>query len=332
MINRNSEAFSKFPQVYAIGSESGVEIGFSVTIHEDDYYDTAAKQKNRAIIPLINAKLPDAGSATIGTIQQALETEPGWILAEKTRNGFAPAYPDLQSLIAHLKSGNSSAKGGGAIYRILDFEEAASTASRVEEELSYVLTLFRPLMQLLQPTSDETQLARNMGELAELANDVPGLDPGNDEDGRKKVLREVAVRQGQPKFRENILEAYGRRCAISGCNLEWVLQAAHISPYNGVASNHVSNGLPLRADLHTLFDLGLIMIDSDTRTVSVSSGLVGTEYEQYSGVPLLSQQSRPTGRHALPSRRSWRCFRVVRGTSLRQTWPASPFLVPAAGN
>lgn len=33
VINWDSEAFSKFPQAYVIASETGLEVGFSVTIH-----------------------------------------------------------------------------------------------------------------------------------------------------------------------------------------------------------------------------------------------------------------------------------------------------------
>src|SRR5271155_3471993 len=40
-----------------------------------------------------------------------------------------------------------------------------------------------------------------------------------------------------------------------------LLEAAHISPYRGLQSNHPQNGLLLRADLHSLFDLGMLAVD-----------------------------------------------------------------------
>lgn len=291
VINADSDAFSRFPQVYAIASAIGVEVGFSVTIHEDDYYDVAAKQKNRAIIPIVNAKLPDPEGPLIGSIQQVLEAEEGWIIAEKTRNGFQPAYPDLPDLIADLRSGHGSDKGGGAIYRILDFAEAASSPARIEEELGHALSLFAPLMAALRPSGGDVLLVTNMSRLADEAAGIPAFDPYDDVDGRNKVLREVAIRQGQQKFRQKVLDAYDRRCAISGCTLEWILQAAHISPYNGAKSNHVSNGIPLRADIHTLFDLGLLRIDPESRKIHVAPALHGTEYEQYTGQTLASPVS-----------------------------------------
>src|ERR1700722_13744752 len=45
--------------------------------------------------------------------------------------------------------------------------------------------------------------------------------------------------------------------------IPWVLEAAHITPYMGASTNSLLNGLLLRADIHTLFNLGLISIDPD---------------------------------------------------------------------
>ena len=40
-----------------------------------------------------------------------------------------------------------------------------------------------------------------------------------------------------------------------------VVEAAHIWPYSGEEDNHPANGLLLRTDIHTLFDLELMGID-----------------------------------------------------------------------
>jgi hypothetical protein len=76
------------------------------------------------------------------------------------------------------------------------------------------------------------------------------------------------------------------RCAITGCNLEPLLDAAHIIAYRGPETNHPGNGLLLRTDLHTLFDLKLIAIDVTTMRLLISSTLVGTCYKQYRGSPI----------------------------------------------
>lgn len=53
-----------------------------------------------------------------------------------------------------------------------------------------------------------------------------------------------------------LLKAYGGKCAITGCDVLEALEAAHIYPLQGVATNDASSGLLRRSDLHTLFDLG----------------------------------------------------------------------------
>lgn len=103
------------------------------------------------------------------------------------------------------------------------------------------------------------------------------FDPDNVVDGRKEILARVRRRQGQGKFRDDLMSAYGERCAITGCGIKALLEAAHILPYRGPATNHVTNGLLLRADIHTLFDLGLIWIADDGK-VSCHKDLNGTDY------------------------------------------------------
>ncbi|MNH00702.1 hypothetical protein D3C87_467110 [compost metagenome] len=112
------------------------------------------------------------------------------------------------------------------------------------------------------------------------------FDPKNIDDGRRKIAREINVRQGQPKFRKDLLKAYNYQCAISGCGIQPILEAAHILPYKGKETNHVQNGILLRADLHTLFDLQLISIDPLTKIVSVDASLKNSEYNIYNGIKL----------------------------------------------
>jgi hypothetical protein len=90
------------------------------------------------------------------------------------------------------------------------------------------------------------------------------------EDARTTALRAVIQRRGQAGFRASILEAYDYRCAITDCDVEDVLEAAHIVPYKGEATNHVQNGLLLRADMHVLFDLYLICVKPVTLEILIS--------------------------------------------------------------
>ena len=97
-------------------------------------------------------------------------------------------------------------------------------------------------------------------------------------DARDRVVASVVRRRGQPEFRSALLEAYGGRCAISGCDAEAALEACHIRPYMGPHTNALSNGLLLRADLHTLFDLGLLAVETTSMRVIVAPELKGTTY------------------------------------------------------
>jgi putative restriction endonuclease len=114
----------------------------------------------------------------------------------------------------------------------------------------------------------------------------PGFDPATIRDGREWVLASIVRRRGQAAFRSSLLDAYASTCPITGCQVEPLLEAAHIIPYLGPSTNHVQNGLPLRADIHTLFDLQLLAVDPVTMTVELSPQLAGSEYTSLAGQPL----------------------------------------------
>jgi hypothetical protein len=109
------------------------------------------------------------------------------------------------------------------------------------------------------------------------------FDAENFEDARSKIERSIVQRRGQPKFRRQLLSAYGGRCAITDCDAEAALEAAHIMPYRGEHSNNPANGLILRADIHTLFDLHLLSIHPDTHKVVLSHELTASSYQHSCG-------------------------------------------------
>ena len=129
---------------------------------------------------------------------------------------------------------------------------------------------------------------RELGPL-ELNGTVQELDsagvftPVTDEDARRWCMRAILLRRGQPQFRAKLLKAYRGLCAVTRCNAVDALEAAHIKPYDGPVTNVVSNGILLRADLHTLFDLNLIGIDPKDHSVRVSHKLRGTVYRELDG-------------------------------------------------
>lgn len=107
-----------------------------------------------------------------------------------------------------------------------------------------------------------------------------------DVDARRHVIGLIVQREGQPAFRNALLKAYERQCAISGCRVEALLEAAHIVPYQGAHTNAPGNGLLLRSDLHKLFDLHLLHIDAYRRIVRISPELYRTEYEFLDGATM----------------------------------------------
>lgn len=68
----------------------------------------------------------------------------------------------------------------------------------------------------------------------------------------------VVPRLGQGSFRLAVLDAYGGGCAVTGEHALPALEAAHIRPWSSGGLHEVPNGLPLRRDLHRLFDLGYV--------------------------------------------------------------------------
>lgn len=104
-------------------------------------------------------------------------------------------------------------------------------------------------------------------------------------DRRDKELRAIYVRRGQRTFRRKLLKAYGQACAVTGCKITDLLEAAHISPYRGDHTNKVSNGLLLRTDVHTLFDLGLLWVNEQF-IVQVAKSARRSPYDELHGIRL----------------------------------------------
>lgn len=96
------------------------------------------------------------------------------------------------------------------------------------------------------------------------------------------LVRE-SIRRGQQVFKQELLKAYDGVCAITGCAVPEVLQAAHIIGYRGLATNVVPNGLLLRADVHLLYDRGLLTIDPGSLKVVTSDRLRRSCYAALDG-------------------------------------------------
>ena len=139
------------------------------------------------------------------------------------------------------------------------------------------------------------------------ALELNDFDPAGLQDERDRRLVEAAVREGQDRFRSALMDAYGSACAITGYNAVETLQAAHIYPYRGPATNRVSNGLLLRADIHVLFDRGAIAVHETSMEVLIKPHLEVTQYASLAGEKLRRPHKladRPSAA-ALRSHREW---------------------------
>jgi putative restriction endonuclease len=156
--------------------------------------------------------------------------------------------------------------------------------------------------------SGETDAAHARARSASLTDlEVAPFESLSDSDLREKTLAMVARRRGQASFRAMLLDAYSGKCCISGCDFVEVLEAAHIAPYRGVHSHHPQNGLLLRADLHTLFDLGHISVSDEYRVMITSKARASFQYQVLEGkkLTLPSNPSMAPSRLALSAHRTW---------------------------
>lgn len=107
-----------------------------------------------------------------------------------------------------------------------------------------------------------------------------------DADTRKFQETRQAVRQGQTKFRMDLLDAYGTHCAATNYDVAEGLEAAHIRPYRGAHTNETRNGLLLRADIHNLFDYGIIGVDPEAMKIVLNQRARRSKYSQLHDQPL----------------------------------------------
>lgn len=127
------------------------------------------------------------------------------------------------------------------------------------------------------------------GLLSRVVEFFVALDSLWSEQGREKesrrVPRTIAARRGQAKFRDDLLASFACTCCVTRCRTEAVLEAAHLESKRGSDIHEISNGLLLRSDIHTLFDLALFAIDPNNLSIALHPELDkhASEYRKYAG-------------------------------------------------
>lgn len=130
----------------------------------------------------------------------------------------------------------------------------------------------------------------------------------NSLDEREVIQRQIRARRGQAAFRQALRMRFGDTCLVTRCKLPDLLEAAHISPYRGEKDHHPSNGLLLRADIHTLFDLNLLGIDPATLQIHLHPRIQDLGYDAFAGHALACEPSLLSS-EALKSR--WKVFQAT---------------------
>ena len=138
-------------------------------------------------------------------------------------------------------------------------------------------TLIEP--EIPEPTPDEHLEDATEKELETFANELDTLPT----ESRERVLRAIAARRGQPKFRRRLLKLYQGRCALTQWDAEKALEAAHIVPWSDDGEDSPRNGMLLRADIHTLFDLHYLSVDPAEWKVYVADLIAHTRYGELQG-------------------------------------------------
>lgn len=239
------------------------------------------------------------------SMRRALQTARGWRSDKGDSPGGYPKYVRLPAMNIYYRPDESHERSWPPIrdlhFAFLDRVTGRYSELRKRSQRTYQPALIECLRQLLQrplpdpvyPSTGNGRASEAPGGLgsslleaaADQADQQGEFSISSEEDGRQRVLASIVRRQGQPGFRRRLLEAYGGACAFSGCSIREILDAAHISPYRGPKTNQLENGLLLRTDLHTLFDLHLLSVNSDM-TILVAPELMVGEYAALSGAPV----------------------------------------------
>jgi predicted restriction endonuclease len=130
-----------------------------------------------------------------------------------------------------------------------------------------------------------------------------------DEVVRLVELGKIARRPDQALFSAKVREAYGGKCAVTGCSTPAALEAAHVQVKKGADLNYLKNGILLRADIHALFDVGLITLTEDGGRVQARKELLSdATYQTLDGKKVYQPDHGGPSKENIRSHRARFCF------------------------
>lgn len=139
---------------------------------------------------------------------------------------------------------------------------------------------------------------------------------------RRRIVETVSRLSRASNFREQVLNGYGHRCAVTRLQLRLV-DAAHILPVAAPgSSDHIVNGIALSATYHRAFDCGLIYLDE--QYVMHFNGEREAELHTLQLDAGLADFKASLGKIQLPAdRRQWPDVRFVRKANRYRRVPAA---------
>ena len=115
--------------------------------------------------------------------------------------------------------------------------------------------------------------------------EIPDQDVSQLSEPRRRIVETVSRLSRRSNFRQQVLHAYGNRCAVTRVQLRLV-DAAHVLPVGAPdSSDDVRNGIALAPTYHRAYDNGLIFLDdaynmkinpakaTDLRALNLDGGL-----------------------------------------------------------
>ncbi|MGN8139220.1 HNH endonuclease [Paraburkholderia sp. 22099] len=242
----------------------------------------------------------------VSDIKRRTTIEPPWVC--RNRHEFVePAREKVtvETFAAHYGETFRSAPSG------LTLDRLAAAVIRPNDQMSIKEIDLARIEPWLKDDTDCNSLLKKFVRQIDIdtVDNAADADPPHSViEARRRVLREVNQRRGQAKFRNRLIARYGAACQISRCAFTGLVEAAHIRPYAETNDNGAHNGLLLRSDLHTLFDLDLLAINPSTLTVALHRDVRAAGYEAFDGIQLFVNGTSGPDLAALADR--WEFFQL----------------------
>ena len=199
----------------------------------------------------------------------------------KDRHGGGVYTTDIEDVLRHLLK-------GGAVRAKSDKPGAQGNSVKLFDRAIVKYEVSEELFPLIESFEGDIQFPQNyLRNSDKKGTEINGLKYSDINSSTQAVFdeviwRQIQTRRGQSAFRKDLMNVFQNQCCVTGSKVESVLEAAHIIPHAEEANYSIANGLLLRSDIHTLFDLHLVSI-SPVGVFWISDALKGSEYSEYHG-------------------------------------------------